>query len=160
MPPPLPRSVTRGPELELLNARIASLETERDTFGLGRALAELAVAHELAEDDTLAIDAAESALAKDPTLFAMHGVLRRKLHSRSNVSSLLGHVEAELAHASEGALRTGLLAERARLLGALGRGDDALAAWSLVLQNDPRNAAALRGKEVAIANQPGAGRDR
>jgi hypothetical protein len=151
VPPPLPRSATRGPALELLNARIASLESEGDRVALGRALAELAVMQELTEDDALATTTAQAALATDPALPAMHALLRRKEHSPGAALALLAHLREEIAHAAEGPQRTSLLAERARLLGALDRTGEALTAWSYVLAHDPRHPAALRGKEATLA---------
>ena len=151
-PPPLPRSVTRGPALDLLTARVASLEAGTDAVLLGRALAELAVVREVTLDDGLCVSSAEAALAKDPTLAGMHSLLRRKQHARGASKTLLTHVEAELAQAAEGPLRVSLLAERARLFAAEGRSDDALAAWSYVLAHEPQHPAALRGKEASLSH--------
>ncbi len=106
---------------------------------------------ELSEDDALAVASAEAALAKDPSLPGLHAFLRRKRHARGAAPSLLAHVDEEITEAPEGPLRTSLLAERARLFAASDRNDDALAAWSRVLDHDPRHAAALRGKEAALA---------
>jgi len=152
VPPPLPRSAARGPAFDLLHARIASLEAEGNVAALGRALSELAVMHELLEDEALAIATARAALARDPELAAMHALLRRKEHPTATPSALRAHLEEELKQASEGPLRVSLLAERARLLTAEGRNDDALAAWSEVLANEPMHAGALRAKEAALAS--------
>jgi tetratricopeptide (TPR) repeat protein len=129
------------------------LEAEGESIAVARALAELAVLRELLEEDGPAIAAAEAALLKDPGTLGMHTLLRRKKHARDGRSALpeiLAHLDAEIAEAEEGLARVSLLAERARILSALGRNDDALAAWSHVLAHDPAHPAALRGKEAAL----------
>ena len=151
LPPPLPPSATRGPALELLQARIATLQKTDDKVTLGRCLSELAIALDVAEDDSESIAAAKAALTVDPALPAMHALLRRKLHADATPAELLVHLDQEIAQASSDALRVPLLTERARLLEAAGRNDEALAAWSHVLAQDPRSPAGLRGKESALA---------
>jgi len=156
-PPPLPQSATRGPVLELLQARITSLDAAQDRVALGRALAERAVLEELMGEGSMAVASARAALEKHPALPAMHALLRRRLHARGAADALLEHVDAELAQAGDGSLRTSLLAERARLLWADGRPADALVAWSHVLAHEPRHAAGLRGKEAILASSERAG---
>jgi tetratricopeptide (TPR) repeat protein len=152
-PPPLPRSVTRGPVLELLQARVASLEgPEGDRLALSRALVEMAVLYELTGEDALAITTAEAAAVANPDLPETHGLLRRKqqqLHPRG-AAALVGLVDREIPLTPDGPLRVALLAERARLLSAADRTSEALIAWSYVLAHDPQHAAALRGKEAAF----------
>jgi tetratricopeptide (TPR) repeat protein len=87
----------------------------------------------------------------------MHALLRRKLHAPRAAPALLHHVDEEITQAPEGPFKTTLLTERARLLTALGRNDDALATWSQVLAFDPHHPAALTGKEMTLSLAGAAG---
>jgi tetratricopeptide (TPR) repeat protein len=155
-PTPVVRAAPETPLLDVLKARVTSLEAAGDHLALGRALAELAVIHDLADDAPRAVASARAALEKDATLAAMHALLRRREHAPGAAAALLAHVDEEIGQASSAPVRTALLAERARLLGALDRDADAVSAWSQVLAHDPRHAAALRGKEAALTRLAGA----
>jgi tetratricopeptide (TPR) repeat protein len=167
-PPPLPPGSGRLPDVsparmpadmsqpaalvDLLHARIATLEGREDKVGLARAHMELALASEvLVGDDTRAAAHAEAALRVTPSLASAHAMLRRKIHARSALPEMLAHLEQELACASGDAHRVELLAEKARLLGAIGdRSADVCAAWEQVLAYAPNHPAALKGLEAEL----------
>ncbi len=171
-PPPLPRSDERSTNsrdsnessaaharrvrsgshegarlVELLSARIERIESSDDTIGLARAYVELAVVHETLADDGRVNDAAEAALRASPDMAAAHAILRRRLHSRAHLSTALHHLERELEVASTETSATELVAEKARMLEACDRPDEAREAWELALGRSPRHAAALKGLE-------------
>ena len=131
-------------------ARIADLKGTDDPLSLARAHLELAIAHEMVGDDAKAAQQAEAALAVDRTFAAAHGFLRRKKHGRGAIAQMLTHVEYELESATGEAATVELLAEKARLLDALGdRSDTARSAWEAALARAPNHAAALKGLEAA-----------
>ncbi len=180
-PPPLPRSETGGQSkppvpvpsappgvgashapgpttegstlVELLTARVERLEAAEDNVGIARAHVELAIVHETAGDDTKVIASAEAALKVDPDLAPAHAILRRRLHSRTQLVPMLRHLERELAVASSEAAAVELLAERARLFEAGDRFDDAREAWELALGRAPHHSAALKGLEVDLVRR-------
>jgi tetratricopeptide (TPR) repeat protein len=174
-PPPLPKSETTGaskvpavaphppepprisPEgnalVELLTARIERLAASEDRVGLARAHLELAIVHETLADDTKVNAEIEAALKVDPDLAPAHAILRRRLHHRTQLLPMLRHLEREIAVASGEAAAVELLVERARLLAAGDKHEDAREAWELVLGRAPHHAAALRGLETDLARR-------
>src|SRR5690606_30915856 len=119
--------------VELLTARVERLEAAEDTVGIARAHVELAIVHEMLGEDAKVIASAEAALKVDADSAPAHSILRRRLHSRTQLVPMLRHLERELAVASREAAAVELLAERARLLEAGDRYDDAREAWELAL---------------------------
>src|SRR6202035_2896744 len=98
-PPPLPPPAAGRPEpspvrlpadmsqpgalIDLLHARVTTLQATHDKVGLARAHMELAIASEaILGDDARATIHAEAALKVDPTSAAAHAMLRRKRHGR------------------------------------------------------------------------------
>lgn len=154
---PAPSAPSISPEgaalIELLTTRLERLESAEDPVGLARAHVELAIVHETLGDDARVQAAAEAALKVDPDISAAHGILRRRLHSRAQLVPMLRHLERELAGASSEAAAVELLAERARLLDAGDRADDAREAWELALGRAPNHAAALKGLEADLARR-------
>jgi tetratricopeptide (TPR) repeat protein len=169
-PPPLPRltpdppTVVRGPRpepdaaapgalVDLLAARVATLKAaeEVDKVGLSRAHIELAVASEMLGDDARSTSHAEAALEVDPSLAAGHAILRRRKHGRADIAEMLAHLDFELEAATSEAASVELLAEKARLVEALGtRPDAARSAWQQALTRAPNHAAALKGLEAQL----------
>jgi len=143
--------------VELLTTRIERLEATEDTVGLSRAHVELAIVHETIADDTKVNAAAEAALKVDHDMAAAHSILRRRLHSRAQLVPMLRHLERELAVASSESAAVELLAEKARLLEAGDRADDAREAWELALGRAPHHAAALKGLEAELVRRAFAG---
>jgi tetratricopeptide (TPR) repeat protein len=158
--PPVGYMVQPGSLIDLLNARAAALEdTEDDRVGLARTYMELAVASEIVlGDDERAMAHAESALGADPISPVAHAFLRRKKHSRGSLPTMLGHLEVELGAATTEAHRVELLAEKARLLDAIGgRGAEVRATWERVLAHAPNHTAALSGLEGELVARALAG---
>lgn len=149
-----PATSHEGAQLvDLLEARIERLEGGDDRVGLSRAWVELAVVHETLADDTRASGATENALKVDPEMVTAHGILRRRLHSRTQLVPMLRHLDRELAGSSSDAAAVELLAERARLLEAGDRVDDAREAWETALGRAPNHAGALKGLEANLAKR-------
>ncbi|HEY8041183.1 MAG TPA: hypothetical protein VIF15_15360 [Polyangiaceae bacterium] len=145
-----------GALVDLLNARVSTLEAKDDKVGLARAHIELAIASEaILGDDARATMHAEAALKVDPTSAAAHAMLRRKKHSRAALPAMLDHLEHELLAATSEGHKVELLAEKARLLDALGEG--ARATWEQALVHAPNHAAALKGLEVELVARALAG---
>jgi tetratricopeptide (TPR) repeat protein len=141
-----------GALVDLLNARVSTLEGGKDAVGLARAHMELAIASEaILGDDGRAVMHAEAALRVDPSSAAAHAMLRRKKHSRSALAAMLAHLEAELVAATTEAHRVELFAEKARLLEAIGdNGPEVRATWEQALAHAPNHAAALKGLETQL----------
>ncbi len=142
--------------VELLVARISTLEAIPDKIGIARAHVELAIAYEASlGDDARAVTHAELALAVDPTLAAGHNLLRSRQHGRAHVHSMLEHLDRELSAATDDAARVELLVLRARLLDSTGeaKGGAAVDAWERALTIAPHHAAALRGLEGQLSEQ-------
>ncbi len=139
--------------IDQLAARASYLESLEDTVGLSRAYVELAIAHETVGDDAKVNASAEAALKADPNMTAAHSILRRRLHSRAQLVPMLRHLERELASASSESAAIELLAEKARLLEAGDRHDDAREAWERALGRSPQHAAALRGLEADLVRR-------
>ena len=180
-PPPLPPG-PRTPELaaarlpselaqagaivDLLNARVATLRagdstpaltrSAGDAIGLARTYMELALASEMIlGDDEAAAQNAEAALKVDPTFASAHAMLRRTKHSRAALPAMLGHLERELYAATSEPNKIELLAEKARLLEAVGDGSgtssaNVRATWEQALAHAPHHAAALKGLEAVL----------
>ena len=86
-----------GALVDLLHARVTTLEGTDDKVGLARAHMELAIVSEaILGDDMRATMHAEAALKVDPASAAAHAMLRRRKHSRSALGAMLGHLEQEL----------------------------------------------------------------
>lgn len=163
-PPPLPRE-NKGPLppatitqegstlVELLRTRAERLEANEDKVGLARVYLETSVVHEALCDDAKVVPCAEAALKVDADLVAAHGTIRRRIHARSQLVPMLRHLEREIAGASAEATAVELVAERARLLDAGDRADDAREAWELALARAPHHAAALKGLEADVARR-------
>lgn len=135
--------------MELLHARIAVLETSEDPVGLSRAHLELALTSELVGDDLKVDTHLAAALKVNPNMQVAHGVVRRRLHGRTSLPSMIAHLDKELAHATVDASVIGLIAERARLLDAQGESSEEISkAWERTLQKSAHHAAALKGLEV------------
>jgi len=139
--------------VELLSARVERLEPSDDVVGLSRAQVELAIVHETVGDDAKVNAAAEAALKVDPDLASAHAILRRRLHSRAQLVPMLRHLEREIAVATSESSTVELLAEKARLLEAGDRSDDAREAWELALGRAPHHAAALKGLEADLVRR-------
>ncbi|MBV9949426.1 MAG: hypothetical protein JOZ69_21470, partial [Myxococcales bacterium] len=145
--------------VELLVGRIAALGAACDTVGLARAHLELAVASEvILADDARAVSHAQAALRVNPGLPSAHAMLRRKRHARAMLPEMLGHLDEELAAAVNEAHRVELLAERARLLWAMGdRSAEVRATWEQALSYAPHHAGALKGLEAELVSRAHAG---
>ncbi|MGD0676010.1 MAG: hypothetical protein ABSC94_11355 [Polyangiaceae bacterium] len=135
--------------LDLLQARVAHLESRDDKIGLARTRLELSIATEtILGDDRRAIVHAQAALRAAPDATAAHAILRRASHGRAFLPAMLEHLDRELQSASADQHRVQLLTERARLLEATGgRSEEVRAAWEQALEYAPNHAAALKGLE-------------
>ena len=152
--PSSPSVTSDGASLvELLEARVERLATTDDSVGRARANVELAIVHETLGEDAAVNPAAEAALKVDPDLGAAHAILRRRLHSRTQLVPMLRHLEREIAVASSEATAVELLAEKARLLEAGDRADDARESWELALGRAPHHAAAIKGLEADLVRR-------
>jgi tetratricopeptide (TPR) repeat protein len=167
-PPPLPSGGSRSLEpspvrvptdmaqadalIDLLNARVTTLESKDDKVSLSRAHIELAIASEaILGDDGRATVHAETALKVMPTSSAAHAMLRRRQHARPALPAMLDHLEHELLAATSEAHKVELFAEKARLLEAIGdRSHEVRLAWGQALIHAPNHAAALKGLEVEL----------
>lgn len=158
-PPPLPRAEEIRPPrvteemsqlLELLTARIGLLDGSADRIGLARAHLEISIACEAIGDDARAVAHAETALKIDPALASAHGILRRRSHGRSQLSSMLGHLSHELDHSTTENFGAELVVEKARLLDAMGDHEAAKVAWGHALERSPQHAAAMKGLETEL----------
>ncbi len=148
-----------GTLVELLQARLQTLESNGDKVGLARTHVELAVVSEtVLSDDVRAAMHAEAALKVDFALPAAHGLLRRRKHGRAALPQILEHLEHELAAATSEAAVVELLADKARLLEVGGdRADAARSTWEQALSRAPQHAAALKGLEAELAIRAAAG---
>ncbi len=138
--------------IDLLQARVATLEARGDKVGLARAHVELALASEtILGDDGRARGHAEAALRVHQGTAAAHGFLRRAKHARSALGALLEHLDQELLAAASEAHRVDLLVEKARFLEAMGgRGREVRATWEQALAHRPDHPAALKGLEAEL----------
>jgi tetratricopeptide (TPR) repeat protein len=106
------------------------------------------------DDRELDVDAEiEAALGVDPDLAPAHAILRRRIHHRAQLAPMLRHLEREIAVVSGDAAAVELLVERARLLVAGDKLDDARDAWELVLGRAPHHSAALKGLETDLSRR-------
>ncbi len=150
----VPRTTPEGHVLvDLLATRTERLADAEDRVGLARVHLELAIVHETLGDETAVNGAVEAALKIDPDLAPAHAILRRRLHQRTQLVPMLRHLEREIATASGDAAAVELLAERARLLVAGDRAEDARDAWELVLGRAPHHAATLKGLETDLSRR-------
>jgi len=137
--------------IELLTARVATLEGGDDRVGLARVQIELAIVHELLGEETKSAALAETALKTDPEISTAHSLLRRRKHGRGSLAVMLAHLDHEISAATEEAGRVELLVEKARLLEAVGDRSDAVRAmWETALTHAPEHAAALKGLEAEL----------
>lgn len=138
-----------------LKSRISELQRSSDRVSLARAHVELSISRELFSlEESEATRSAEEALSIDPRLPIAHSILRRRTHGKPHLSSMLKHLEHELAFASQEVKSVALLVEKARLLAALADGGDtAKNAWELALVRSPNDAAALKGLEAELADR-------
>jgi len=138
-----------------LKARLGELQRSSDRVSFARAHVELSISRELFSlEETEATRSAEEALSIDPRLPVAHSILRRRTHGKPHLSSMLKHLEHELAFASQEVKSVALLVEKARLLAALADGGDtAKNAWELALVRSPNDAAALKGLEAELADR-------
>lgn len=137
--------------IELLTARVATLEGGDDKVGLARVQMELAIVHELLGEEVKSAALAETALKTDPEISTAHSLLRRRKHGRGSLAVMLTHLDHEIAAATEEAGRVELLVEKARLLEAVGDRSDAVRAmWETALTHAPEHAAALKGLEAEL----------
>ncbi len=141
---------TKYEELDAaLAKRLRSRDADRLT--IARVWLERALVDELLGDGRRAAEYAESSLAACGTATA-NAVVRRLRHARGAETTLLTHLDAELADAASEAERADLLAERARLVDAADSdGAASCAAWRRVLDVSAAHPAALRGLEAALA---------
>lgn len=149
-------AIERGATLvELLEARVETLRGTEDRVGTARALVELAIVHETLVDDAKVGALAERALETDPDAIAAHGILRRRLPLREAASraALLAHLDREIAASSDASVSADRTAERARILEAAGRHDEAREAYDVALAKVPSHPAALRGLEAALVRR-------
>jgi tetratricopeptide (TPR) repeat protein len=150
----------------LLHARVVALgsaaadsKEPADKIDLARVHIESAIASEtILGDDDRAVMHAEAALRAYPSSAAAHGFLRRKKHSRGALPAMLGHLEQEILEATTDAHKLELLAEKARLLDALGgRGAEGRTTWEQVLSHAPNHTAAVAGLEAELVARAIAG---
>jgi flagellar motility protein MotE (MotC chaperone) len=148
-----------GALLDLLYARVATLEGGDDKVGLARVHLELAIASEaILGDDARTMMHAEAALRVAPDSAAAHALLRRKKHARGALPAMLGHLQHELEAATSEAHKVELLVEKARLLEAMGdRSAEVRATWEQALVYAPNHTAALKGLEAELVARAHAG---
>ncbi|MFO0680197.1 MAG: hypothetical protein U0169_26985 [Polyangiaceae bacterium] len=156
-PPPKPAKfvppANAEAQIDLVRARVATLEGRDDRVGTARAWMELSVLHEvLLGDEATSAEMAKRALEVEPHLSAAHAVLRRHVHDRTRVPEMLVHLDDELATATSEAAVVELLAEKARLVAARPNvtGADTIAAWQLALSRSPNHPASLKGLEAEL----------
>ena len=139
--------------VQLLGTRIERLEAGDDKVGLSRAHVELAIVQETLAEDALVNVSVEAALNVDPHVAVAHEILRRRIHGRTQLVPMLRHLERELSASASESASVELLVERARLLEAGDRPDDAREAWELALGRAPHHAAALKGLESDLVRR-------
>jgi len=133
-----------------LVARLASLERCGDRVARSRAHLERAIVDEALGEAAQTASHARASLNEWGTSVA-HGALRRQLQGAQISPSLLEHLDFEIASCGADSARADLLAERARLLQAMGESPAAVrAAWVRALQAGPGLPAALGGLERAL----------
>ncbi|WP_437762342.1 cellulose synthase [Sorangium sp. So ce281] len=169
-PPPAPRSQPNAPEAPAQSPQLAApdLATElqqraerlkgSDPVGAARALVELGIHEERVLKNPAAARrsyerARQLSRALEPALSRVH----RVLDARTELALALEVVEDKLRVAETDALRADLLAERARLLQALGRTPESCEAFTEALRLVPLHAASLRGLEIALRRESARG---
>ncbi|AKT37008.1 uncharacterized protein CMC5_011340 [Chondromyces crocatus] len=156
-----PRRGTAGelPIIDELRARADRLR-ESDPVAAARALVELGIHEErVLQDRPGARRSYERARKLCRTLEPALTRLRRQVESRAELPLALELVEDQLRIVDSEAMRSDLLAERARLCDGLGRPDEAREAFSEALRLSPMHAASLRGLEVVLRREVARGRD-
>jgi tetratricopeptide (TPR) repeat protein len=164
--PPLPPPSAPSPALDAtpsaplalltaeLDERAVLLQRGDDAIVLARIHVERALVAEVSGDIPGASVAAKAALAANPKLLSGRRLLRRYKYGRAELPTLLEHLEHEIAGSSAESGRANLIAEKARLLQALGTKQDAARqAWEQTLAHAPMHAAALKGLEVELGTQ-------
>ncbi|WP_437622759.1 cellulose synthase [Sorangium sp. So ce1151] len=168
--PPTPRSQVREAEAPAASPQIAApdLATElqqraerlkgSDPVGAARALVELGIHEERTLRDPAAARrsyerARQLSRSLEPALSRVH----RLIDARTELALSLEVVEDKLRVADTDATRADLLAERARLLQALGRTPESCDAFTEALRLVPLHAASLRGLEIALRRESARG---
>ncbi|WP_437655081.1 cellulose synthase [Sorangium sp. So ce1182] len=168
--PPTPRSQVREAEAPAASPQIAApdLATElqqraerlkgSDPVGAARALVELGIHEERTLRDPAAARrsyerARQLSRSLEPALSRVH----RLIDARTELALALEVVEDKLRVADTDATRADLLAERARLLQALGRTPESCDAFTEALRLVPLHAASLRGLEIALRRESARG---
>ncbi|XXT19917.1 cellulose synthase [Sorangium sp. So ce429] len=168
--PPTPRSQVREAEAPAASPQIAApdLATElqqraerlkgSDPVGAARALVELGIHEERTLRDPAAARrsyerARQLSRSLEPALSRVH----RLIDARTELALALEVVEDKLRVADTDAARADLLAERARLLQALGRTPESCDAFTEALRLVPLHAASLRGLEIALRRESARG---
>ncbi|WP_437506918.1 cellulose synthase [Sorangium sp. So ce1099] len=168
--PPTPRSQVREAEAPAESPQIAApdLATElqqraerlkgSDPVGAARALVELGIHEERTLSDPAAARrsyerARQLSRSLEPALSRVH----RLINARTELALALEVVEDKLRVADTDAVRADLLAERARLLQALGRTPESCDAFTEALRLVPLHAASLRGLEIALRRESARG---
>lgn len=158
-------SLRRAPAGETPIAEELRMRAERlrdaDPVGAARSLVELGIYEErVLLDRAAARRSYERARKICRTLEPALSRMRRLVEGRGETPLALELVEDQLRVVEGEAVRSDLLAERARLCDALGRAEDARDAFSEALRLAPLHPAALRGlevvlrREVAVAKEP------
>ncbi|WP_437335190.1 cellulose synthase [Sorangium sp. So ce394] len=129
-----------------------------DPVGAARALVELGIHEERVLRDTAAARRSyEQARQLSRTLEPAVSRVHRLLNARTELAFALEVVDDKLRVADTDALRADLLAERARLLQALGRTSESCDAFTEALRLVPLHAASLRGLEIALRRESARG---
>ncbi|MGK4008167.1 cellulose synthase [Sorangium sp. So ce1036] len=150
--PPAPPVV--APDLATELQQRAERLKGSDPVGAARALVELGIHEERVRGDLAAARRAydrarQLSRTLEPALSRVH----RLLDARTELALALDVVEDKLRVAESDALRADLLAERARLLQALGRTAESCDAFGEALRLVPLHPAALRGLEIVLRRE-------
>ncbi|WP_437485078.1 tetratricopeptide repeat protein [Sorangium sp. So ce1014] len=154
-PEPPPQST---PDLVTELQQRAERRKSSDPVGAARALVELGIHEErVLRDPTAARRSYEQARQLSRKLEPALSRVHRLLDARTELAVALEVVEDKLRVAETDALRADLLAERARLLQALGRTPESCDAFTEALRLVPLHAASLRGLEIALRRESARG---
>ncbi|XXX77131.1 cellulose synthase [Sorangium sp. So ce134] len=158
-PAPLPQSPhIAAPDLVTELQQRAERLKGGDPVGAARALVELGIHEErVLRDLAAARRSYEQARQLSRTLEPAVSRVHRLLDARTELAFALEVVEDKLRVADTDALRADLLAERARLLQALGRTPESCDAFTEALRLVPLHPASLRGLEIALRRESARG---
>jgi tetratricopeptide (TPR) repeat protein len=149
-PPTVATPLTLPAQLELRASRLR----ESDPIAAARALVELGVYEERVSQDRASARAAfDAAHALVRTLEPALPRIRRLLDGRAEMPRALAVLADEIALTEGDAPRADLLAERARIEGALGHLVESRLAFAEALRLAPRHAASLRGLEAVLRRE-------